>query len=112
MTATHTTSRVTVRDAGEAWVEAAKAGRALTRSGAPYKPSVIRTHKRDLERYINPDLGAVRLSNLRRRDVQSVVDRLVAPVRECREEALGRFSFADGERCRRKCRRISRRCSS
>lgn len=72
-------ARVTVLEAGEQWIEDAKHGRALTRSGSRYKPSLIRTHEADLRRFIFPVLGGMRLSSLRRRDVQVLlVDRLVA----------------------------------
>lgn len=70
-------SRLTVRQAAERWVEQAKAGEALTRSGKRYKPSVIRTHEGDLERYVLPRIGTVRLDQLRRRDVQALVDHLI-----------------------------------
>jgi len=69
-------TRVTVEEASEKWLEDAKAGRTLTRSGTSYKPSLIRTHESDLRRHIIPRLGAVRLSELRRRDVQGLVDHL------------------------------------
>ena len=68
----------TVRQAADEWLEQAKDGRALTRSGARYKPGTLRTHEHDLNTYVLDDLGAVRLANLRRRDVQALVDRLVA----------------------------------
>lgn len=72
-------TRATLREASKQWLEDAKAGRALTRSGTPYKPSLIRTHERDLERHVLPKLGDVKLSELRRRDIQThVVDRLVS----------------------------------
>jgi integrase len=71
-------TRQTARQAAEAWLEKAKRGEARTRSGTPYKPSVLRTHEHDLKTYIYPHLGALRLSQLRRRDVQALVDRLVA----------------------------------
>jgi integrase len=55
-----------------------EAGAALTRHGSRYKPSVARTYARNLRKYIYPELGPVRLTNLRRRDVQEFVDGLVA----------------------------------
>jgi site-specific recombinase XerD len=40
------------------------------------KPSTLRGYRRDLEQRILPKLGDVRLSELRRRDVQDVADEL------------------------------------
>jgi len=71
-------TRVTVEEAAEKWLEDAKAGRALTRSGTRYKPSLIRTHESDLRRHITPAIGGLKLSELRQRDVQALVDRLVS----------------------------------
>lgn len=70
--------RLTVDQAADEWLVAARAGEALTRSGAPYKPSVLREFDRSLEHYVRPALGGLRLDQLRRRDVQALVDRLVA----------------------------------
>ncbi|MFL5961023.1 MAG: tyrosine-type recombinase/integrase [Gaiellaceae bacterium] len=70
-------SRVTVREAAEAFVDGARDGVVLTRNGKRYKPSAIRSYDRDLDRFVLPDLGALRLSDVRRRDVQALVDRLV-----------------------------------
>jgi integrase len=71
-------TRQTLNEAAEAWLEGAKRGTVLTRSGQPYKPSVIRGYEADLRRYVLPDLGAQRLAALRRADLQALVDRLVA----------------------------------
>jgi hypothetical protein len=56
----------------------AKSGAIRTRGGARYKPSVLRGYEADLTRYLYPDVGRMRLSELRRRDVQHVVDQLVS----------------------------------
>ncbi|MFL5910101.1 MAG: tyrosine-type recombinase/integrase [Gaiellaceae bacterium] len=45
------------------------------RSGDPYKPSCLRGYVAALERRIVPALGEIRLADLRRRDVQKLVDR-------------------------------------
>lgn len=68
---------ITVGDEARAWIEKADKGEILTRSGRPYKPAVLRLYRRDLETYVINDLGALRLSQLRRRDVQAFVDELV-----------------------------------
>jgi integrase len=71
-------TRQTLSEAAEAWLEGAKRGAVLTRSGQPYKPAVIRGYEADLRRYVLPDLGAQWLAALRRADLQALVDRLVA----------------------------------
>jgi integrase len=71
-------TRLTVEQAAETWLEGAKGGTVLTRSGRPYKPGVIRGYEADLRRYVFPDLGAHRLSELRRSDLQALVDRMVS----------------------------------
>jgi integrase len=70
-------SRRTLTEAAEAWLEGAKAGAILTRSGTSYKPGVVRGYEADLRRYVLPDLGTHRLAALRRSDLQALVDRLV-----------------------------------
>lgn len=72
-----TPTRETVEQAARAWIAGAKAGEILKPDGTPYKPSVLRTYEGDLERYVLPELGHVRLSNLARRDVQQLADHLV-----------------------------------
>lgn len=72
-----TPSRQTLREAGTVWLEGAKAKTILTRSGRPYKPSALRGYEADLERHVYPELGALRLAEIRRADVQALVDRLV-----------------------------------
>jgi integrase len=67
----------TVRQAAEEWLAKAKAGEALTRSGRRYKPGVIREHQRSLENHVLDQIGGIRLVDLRRRDVQELVDQLV-----------------------------------
>jgi integrase len=71
-------SKRTVSEAGEQLIAKVEAGAALTRNGSRYKPSVARTYKRNLRKYVFPTLGSVRLTSLRRRDVQEFVDGLVA----------------------------------
>lgn len=62
---------------GQDFIAKAKSGAIRTRGGARYKPSVLHGYEADLTRYLYPDIGRVRLSELRRRDVQHVVDHLV-----------------------------------
>jgi integrase len=55
-----------------------RSGDVRTRKGGRlYKPSVIRGYEADLKNYVYDDLGARRLSEVRRRDVQEIADRLV-----------------------------------
>jgi integrase len=69
-------TRETVREVGDEWLEKAKRGLVSRRTKVKFKPSTLRDYESALEQYIYPDLGAVRLSDLRRGDVQALVDRL------------------------------------
>lgn len=71
-------TRTTLRQEAEAWHRRAVAGEATTRSGLPFKPAVIRGVESDFRIYVTPEIGARRLSELTRRDVQALVDRLRA----------------------------------
>ena len=72
-------SKRTLRDAADGWLAGAKADPPtnLNRSGRSYKPSALRGYEADLTTYVLPDLGATRLSDLRRGDLQALVDRLL-----------------------------------
>ena len=72
------TSTVTLRETAEAWLEGVEDDSIRNRSGDPYKPSVLRGYKRALKQRILPDLGGVRLSDVRRNDVQDLADRMIA----------------------------------
>jgi integrase len=68
----------TIADEARAWSERAERGEVRARGGRPYKPIVLRTYRSDLDRYIVPALGSIRVSQLRRREVQDLlVDELV-----------------------------------
>src|SRR4051812_47148650 len=69
---------ITVAAAIEEFVAAAEGGRAVNRSGRPYKPSAFRDLRGILEYHIAPELGEIRLRDVRRRHVQALVDRLAA----------------------------------
>jgi hypothetical protein len=71
-------SSVSLREAGETWIAGARDGTIRNRSGDRYKPSVIRGYEAAFRRRILPDLGARRLSDIRRSDVQDLADRLLA----------------------------------
>src|SRR5438067_2381490 len=68
----------TLREVAEAFIEGIEAGTILNRNGKPYKPSVRRGYATDLRKFVLDDLGGHRLSEIRRRDVQAFVDRLVS----------------------------------
>jgi integrase len=72
-------SAMTLDQAAEAWLAGAEADppTVLTRGGKPYKPSVLREYRRTLKTYVLDDLGAQRLSDIRRGDLQALIDRLI-----------------------------------
>jgi integrase len=72
----------TLHEAAAAWLEGARAGIVRTRSGDRYKPSAIRAYDQALRGYVLPDLGALRLSEIQRRDVQRLADELLAGGRD------------------------------
>ncbi len=67
----------TVREAWEAWHEGAKAGTIRNRSGDPYRPSAIRSYERAMRLRVIPAIGAVRLADVRRPDLQEFADGLL-----------------------------------
>jgi integrase len=67
-------STMRVEKAIEAYLRAIEAGSALNKHGRPYKPSAIRDLKGALEGHVEPELGARRLADVRRGDVQRLVD--------------------------------------
>jgi integrase len=69
---------VTLREAGEAWLEGARAGVIRTRSGEPYKPATIRSYDQSLDLRVYPELGSMKLSEISRNNLQDLVDELVA----------------------------------
>lgn len=69
---------ITVNDAADELLAAMRSGAARTRSGDHYKPSAIRGYEAALDLYVRPDLGAMRLGDVKRRHVQRLADSLVA----------------------------------
>ncbi len=67
-----------LEEAGEAWLEGARTGQIRNRSGDPYKPSAIRSYERNLRLKVLPEFGRVRVSDLRRTDVQDFVEKMNA----------------------------------
>src|SRR3954452_3534705 len=60
---------ITVREAGEQFVEGMRSGAIRNRSGERYKPSVVYSYAKSLELYVVPRFGARKLSDLALRDV-------------------------------------------
>jgi integrase len=71
-------TRMTLREVAEAWVAEAETGKALTRSSRPFKPSMVRAVALDYRLHIAPRLAGVKVSAIRRADVQHLLDALVA----------------------------------
>jgi integrase len=70
-------SSTTLRQAAAAWLEGARSGAIRNRSGDRYKPSAIRGYEEALRLRLLPDLGGAKLSEIRRADVQALIDRLM-----------------------------------
>lgn len=68
----------TVRQAAEAFMAGAKDGSIPTASGGQYKPATLRGYRVALDKRIYPAMGSRRLSDVRRRDVQDLADKLTA----------------------------------
>lgn len=72
------TAATSVAEEARAWIARADRGDVRARGGRPYKPAVLRLYIRDLETYVIPLLGRIRVSQLRRREVQELlVDELI-----------------------------------
>lgn len=70
-------TRVTLRDAAAAFVAGIESGVIVSRRGVPYKPSVRRAYATDLRRFVLPEVGTLKLAEIRRNDVQALVDQLL-----------------------------------
>jgi integrase len=68
----------TVGQAADELIAGMAAGAIRNRSREPYKPSVARSYESAIELRVRPEFGRVRLSALRRNDVQDYIDRLDA----------------------------------
>ena len=62
----------------EEFVAAMEQGVAVNRSGRQYRPSALRDLRGILNHHVVPSLGQMPLRDVRRQDVQALVDRLVA----------------------------------
>jgi integrase len=72
---------MTVEQAGEAWLEGARKGLVLTRSGDPYKPAAVRAYEAALRLRVYPAFGDERLSDLTRIDLQVFVNKLTGEIK-------------------------------
>jgi integrase len=66
----------TIAEAAEVLIKGAHDGTILDRGGKPYKPSTARGYEQLLRSYVVPALGAWKLTQIQRRDVQDFVDGL------------------------------------
>ncbi len=71
-------SKVTLDQAATAWLSAAAAGLARTRTGEAYKPSAIRAYRQALNHRVLPTLGAKRLTAITHTMLQDFADQLAA----------------------------------
>lgn len=69
---------ITVEDAAKAWLTGAEGGTILNRAGDRYKPSAVRSYERALRLRVYPVIGRMRLTEVRRIDLQDLIDNLVA----------------------------------
>jgi len=66
----------TIRQAAEEFMAGARDGSIPTASGGRYKPATLRGYRVGLDKRVLPVLGHRRLSDVHRRDVQALADRL------------------------------------
>ncbi len=74
--------KTTLREAWEEWILAARAGVVRNRSGDKYKPGVLRGYAASMRLHVLEELGGLALSDLRRADLQQLIDELVASGRK------------------------------
>src|SRR4051794_32651221 len=68
----------TLHASADAFVDGIASGAIRTKTGDRYKPSVVREYERSLRLHVLPALGGGKLSKIQRRDVQRLVDDLLA----------------------------------
>src|SRR4051794_40474504 len=69
-------TKTRLEDAAEKLIAGMKDGSIYDRSGKRYKPATIRGYERNMRLHVLPRLGARRLSQIERRDVQRLVEQL------------------------------------
>jgi hypothetical protein len=78
LAAAQRSEEISVAAAVGQFIDAAESGRVVNRSARPYMPSALRDLRGILEYHVVPELGVQRLRDIRRTDVQQLVDRLGA----------------------------------
>ena len=68
-------------DARERFICAAREGRALNKRGRRYKPTAVGDMDECLRVHVEPTLGSKRLSDIRRGQIQAIVDELAPKLR-------------------------------
>jgi integrase len=63
-------------DARERFVKAARDGRALNKRGRRYKPKAIDDIESSLKLHVEPTLGRRRITDIRRGDIQAIIDEM------------------------------------
>lgn len=71
-------TRLRLDQVADAWLEGAREGAILNRSGDPYKPSALRGYEQALRLRVLPALGGYKLADIRSTDVQDFADQLIA----------------------------------
>jgi integrase len=71
-------SKQTVREAADAFLAGARDGSIPAAGGGRYKPATLRGYTVGLNKRVLPKLGHLRLSDVQRRDVQDLADRLTS----------------------------------
>ena len=69
---------ISVDAAIDEFLGAAEGGQALNRSDRPYRPSALRDLRGILKQHVSPQIGEMQLRDVRRQNVQMLVDRLTA----------------------------------
>lgn len=72
------TQSVRLSLSAERWLAGARSGAIRNRSGDRYKPSTIRGYEQALRLRVLPLLGSARLADIRRGELQVLIDRLLA----------------------------------
>jgi integrase len=69
---------VTLREAADEWLAGAHDGSIRNRSGDRFKPSALRGYNQSLRDRILPELGGAKLTDIRRSDLQRLVNTMLA----------------------------------
>lgn len=71
-------SPLTIQEVADEFLDGARKGAVRDRSGREYKPSTIRGYERALKLRLLPAFGHLRLTELRRGQIQALVDKMAA----------------------------------